>query len=239
MNMTKRLLTIALVVVGCHGGSSSGDDGPNCVGAKCDDIDGMDEGGPLGKLDLPPPRADLGVVPPQVCDASCAVLSSCLGVAEDDCLLQCSGERDAASEHSSDCAAAYDAALQCIAALDCEGAAAYQAGEEGYPCSAEDDAVAVACAESAPPSVCDGFCALAGMCQEGAADACATSCADALVAAAELGSACADAQSEVFACVGALTDCESFGAWAAAEGEYPCATQDAELVTACEAGAGA
>ena len=75
------------------------------------------------------------------------------------------------------------------------------------------------------------------MCQDGAADACAGSCADALTAANELGSACADAQSEVFTCVGALTDCASFDEWAAATGSYPCADQDAALVTACEQGA--
>ncbi len=237
MNTTRRYLSIALFVAGCHGGGSGGDDKPDCVGAKRDDLDGLDEG-PAGKLDLPPPRADLGVDPPQVCDASCAVLSSCLGVAEDDCLLQCSGERDAASELSSECAAAYDGALGCVAALDCEGAAAYQAGEEGYPCAAEDEAVTIACADATPPTACDAFCALAGMCQEGQAEVCAASCAEALSAAAELGSACAEAQSEVFTCAGELADCEALAAWAAAEGDYPCAEADAALVTACEAGAG-
>lgn len=239
--MTTRIrawAALACVAAACsNSGGRSGDDGAACVGAKCDDLDGQDDGGPLGKLDLPPPRADLGVVPSATCDAACAVVSSCLGAIEDDCLLQCAIDRDEAADHDAACAEAVDAAFTCVAGLDCDGAAAWQSGAADQPCAAQDQAALAACADTPPPSVCDTFCALASSCTQSDAAGCAASCGDALVAAGEFGQACVDAQSQVFACVGALGDCDAFGAWSAASGEYPCADADAALATACEGGA--
>lgn len=234
--MRPHALLGALLLPACHSTApDAAASGPACVGAKCDDVEGVDDDGPLGKLDLPPPRADLGVSPSTTCDARCAVVSSCLGVGEDDCLLQCAATRADAVELGETCASAVDAALNCVAALDCDGAAAWQAGDVGHPCEAEDHDAQAACSETPTSSVCTDFCALAGGCVEGGAEICTTSCADALAAADAYGPACAEAQSEVFACVGELADCDAFAAWAAADGDYPCAAVDLALVAACDA----
>lgn len=231
-----RALVGVLSLAACHATTSDGrDGGPACVGAKCDDVEGLDDGGPLGKLDLPPPRADLGVTPSSGCEARCAVISSCLGVGEDDCLLQCASIRTDAQDRGDACAAAVDTASNCVAALDCEAASAWQVGEPGYPCEAEERDAQAACSEVPTASVCTDFCALAGGCVDGGAEICATTCADALAAADAYGPACTDAQTEVFACVGELADCDAFAAWAAAEGDYPCADADLALVAACDA----
>jgi hypothetical protein len=250
MNWRTRMSWTSLVLVGlaagaCGGNSSGGDEGPQCVGAKCDDVDdptasatspGEEESGPI---DPPPePRADLGVDPPTQCDSACTVLSECLGGTVTDCQLDCTTARQEAAAVSSGCASAYDATLACVAGLDCAEAADYQAGLEGYPCSAEEDAALVACTEVATPTACEGFCTLAAMCDGGDAQTCQALCAESLANAEAVGAGCGAAQIDVFECVGALGSCDEFAAWSTAEGEYPCAGSDVALVAACNQGEG-
>lgn len=234
MNWRYRPLLALVALAACKDGGSDGSaDDSACVGAKCDDLDGLDDG-PVGSLDLPSPRADLGVDPSTTCSASCAVFTSCLGAAEGDCLLECDQLQSDAAAHSAGCETAADALLVCIAGLDCEAVAAYQAGTEGYPCEAEDQSVAAACAVVTPqPATCDGFCTLAASCTDGDAAACATACADALGNAEAVGPACGAAQSAVFECVAALPDCAAFEAWTAAAGDHPCAELDATVAVDC------
>jgi hypothetical protein len=227
-------ITAALGGACKDGGSGDGaaDDG-GCIGAKCDDLDGLDDG-VVGKLDVPAVRADLGVEPSGTCDASCAVFSGCLGTAEGDCLLDCAGLQADAAAHSGACEAAADALLVCVAGLDCDAAAAYQAGTDGYPCAAEDQGAAAACAPvSAADPACEGFCTLAAGCTESDAKACASACAEAQAGAEAIGPACGEAQRAVFECVGALADCAAFDDWTAAAGDHPCAAADAAVADAC------
>jgi hypothetical protein len=231
------LLVVAATAVACKDGGSRGDDGPDCVGAKCDDVDdptATASAGDSGPIDPPDePRADLGVSPPAQCDGACAVLSGCLGETITDCQLECTIARDEATSASAECGAAYDAVLACIAGLDCAGAADYQTAAEGYPCAVEEDAAFVACSEEPAAGECDTFCALAAMCDGGDAATCTALCSETLVTAEGVGADCRAAQVDVFACVGALS-CEDYAAWAAAEGEgYPCAASDEALVGAC------
>lgn len=234
MNDRRHRIMLLIAALGaCKGGESDGgDDGADCIGAKCDDLDGLDDG-PLGKLDLPAVRSDLGVQPSSACAASCAVFGGCLGGSTDDCLLECDGLQADAAAHSSGCEAAADALLVCIAGLDCEAVGDYQAGAEGYPCEAEDQAVAAACAASTPAPVCDAFCTLAAGCIEADAAACTTACDEALAGADAVSAACGAAQGAVFECVGALPDCAAFEAWTAAAGDHPCADVDLALAQAC------
>ena len=227
-------LTAALVGACKDGGSDGGaaDDG-SCLGAKCDDLDGLDDG-VVGKLDVPAVRADLGVQPSGTCDASCAVISGCLGTADGDCLLDCAGLQADAAAHSGACEAAADALLVCIAGLDCDAAAAYQAGTEGYPCEAEDQGAAAACAPpGAADPACDGFCTLAAGCTESDASACASACTEAQAGADAIGPACGAAQRALFECVAALADCAALDEWTAAAGDHPCAGADAAVADAC------
>jgi hypothetical protein len=234
MTMRHRWVLALATLAACKDdGSSDASDAAACVGAKCDDLEGMDSG-PLGSLDLPPPRADLGVDPSTTCAASCAVFAGCLGAAQGDCLLECDALQTDAAAHSAACGTAADALLVCIAGLDCEAAADYQAGSEGYPCEAEDLDVAASCATNTPtPSACDGFCTLASSCTESDAGACAAACAEAQAGADAVGSPCGAAQTAVFECVAALPDCAAFEAWTAATGDHPCADADAGVATEC------
>lgn len=231
------LLVFGVAVGACKEDASGGDDGPDCVGAKCDDIDdptasaSAEDSGPIEPT--PEPRSDLGVSPPAQCESACAVLASCVGATLTDCQLECTAARDEAATASSECGTAYDAVLSCIAGLDCAGAADYQAGVEGYPCSAEEDAAFVACSEEPAAGECDAFCALAVMCDGGEAETCTALCVETLANAEGIGAECRGAQADAFGCVGAL-DCAGYAAWATAEGEdYPCAASDTALVTAC------
>lgn len=235
MTRLTSLLLVAAMVAACKDDGSSGSGDPGCVGAKCDDPNAMDAGdtAPAGKLDLPPVREDLGVVPPPACDASCAVLSGCIGASEDDCLLECSALLAEANDHSSECAASVGAVLSCTAALDCEGYADYEAGEDDYPCAAEDQAFAAACATSTDTPACDAFCTLAAGCEGGDAAACVAACNETIAGAEAVGAACGDAARAQFECVGALTECSELAAWSLAEGDHPCADTDVALATAC------
>lgn len=240
MNCLSRLvhlLVFGVALGACKNGSDAGDDGPDCVGAKCDDIDdptasaSAEDSGPIEPI--PEPRADLGVNPPAQCESACAVLASCLGETLTDCQLECTSARDEATSASAACGTAYDAVLSCIAGLDCAGAADYQAATEGYPCATEEDAAFVACSAEPQTSECDTFCALAVMCDGGEAETCAALCGETLANADGIGADCKAAQVAAFECVGALT-CEEYAAWSAAEGDdYPCAASDTALVGAC------
>lgn len=235
MNLFLSIAAIALVA-GCKDGGASGSDGPDCVGAKCDDPDAQDSGAdtaPLGKLDLPPVREDLGVVPSGACAASCAVVSECVGASEADCLLECTAYQAEAADHSAECSAAIDGLLACTAALDCTGYADYLAGQDDYPCAAEEQAAAAGCATSTDVPACDAFCTLAAECEEGDAAACVAACNETIAGADAVGDACGDAARAQFECVGALGDCEAYGAWALAEGDHPCAAADEALAVAC------
>jgi hypothetical protein len=230
-----RWALVLAALTACKDGESSGDgDEATCIGAKCDDLDAVEP--PAGALDLPPPRADLGVDPSTTCAASCAVFTSCLGAAEGDCLLECDGLQADAAAHSAEGASAADDLLVCIARLDCEAAAAYQAGSEGYPCEAEDLAVASACAANEPvPSACAGFCTLASSCTESEVEACNAACSEAQAGADAVGPTCGAAQTAVCECVAALPDCAAFDAWTAAAGDHPCADADAMVAVECNA----
>lgn len=230
-------LVFGVALGACKDGSDGGGDGPDCVGAKCDDVDDpsasatAEDSGPIEPT--PEPRADLGVDPPAQCESACAVRASCLGEALTDCQLQCTTARDEATMASAGCGTAYDALLSCIAGLDCAAAADYQTGAEGYPCAAEEDAAFVACSVEPPTSECDGFCALAVMCDGGETETCAALCGETLATADGIGADCKAAQVAAFECVGALS-CEEYAVWSAAEGDdYPCVASDAALVTAC------
>ena len=78
--------------------NSPRNDGPECVGAKCDDIDdptATASAGDSGPIEpTPEPRADLGVSPPAQCESACAVLASCVGETITDCQLECTIARD-------------------------------------------------------------------------------------------------------------------------------------------------
>ena len=232
------LLAFGVALGACKDGSnSSGEDGPDCVGAKCDDVDdptASASAGDSGPIEpTPEPRADLGVDPPAQCESACAVLSSCLGETLTDCQLECTIARDEATASSATCGTAYDAVLSCLAGLDCAGAADYQTAAEGYPCATEEDAAFVACSVEPQTSECDAFCGLAVMCDGGEVDTCTALCGETLATADGIGAACKAAQADAFACVGAL-GCEDYAAWSAAEGDgYPCAASDTALVTAC------
>ena len=228
-----RVVLVLAALAACKPGDSQGnaDDGA-CVGAKCDDVDNLDEG-PLGKLDVPGVRADLGVAPSATCDASCAVLSGCLGAAQADCLLECDQLQSDAAMQSAACEMAADGLLECIAGLDCEAAAAYQAGTEGYPCEAQEQLLVGECSATEPAPQCEGFCALAAGCTDAETLACATACADALASAESVSDACGVAQADLFDCVAALPDCTAFEAWTAASDGHPCADADDALAAAC------
>lgn len=250
MTWVSRMQWTSLALVGlaagaCGGNGNGGsDDGMQCLGGKCDDVDdptaGTSPAEDTGPIDpTAEPRADLGVDPPTQCDSACTVLSECLGGTVTDCQLDCTTARQEAADVSSGCATAYDAVLACVAGLDCADAADYQAGAEGYPCSAEEDAALVACTEVSTPTACEGFCTLASMCDGGDAQACQALCGETQANADALGAGCGAAQTDAFECVAALATCEDYAAWSAAEGEgYPCAATDTALVAACTSGEG-
>jgi hypothetical protein len=231
------LLAFGVALGACKDSADSGDDGPQCIGAKCDDVDdptASASAGDSGPIEPPPdPRADLGVSPPAHCETACEVLASCLGETLTDCQLECTVAHEEATTASAACATAYDGLLSCIAGLDCQGAADYQTAAEGYPCATEEDAALVACSAEPQTSECDGFCALAVMCDGGDAETCTALCGEALANADGIGADCKAAQLATFECVGAL-GCDEYAAWSAAEGEdYPCVASDTALVGAC------
>ena len=162
--------------------------------------------------DTPEPRADLGVVPPQACDAACATASACQGITATDCLLQCVSELDAAFATSEACGTQREVLETCLGELSCEQLSGHDAGDDG-PCRRHAQEASVACAPGGEtPSVCAEFCTAADRCDVVDAVACEAACVEARADAAESGVACASAQDQQFTCVAGL-ECAALEAW--------------------------
>ena len=171
-----------------------------------------------------PPRADLGVEPSPSCGDACARSEECLGVTSTDCLLRCVAELDAAFETSEACGDAQDILEGCVGTLSCSEQRAHAAGQDN-PCQSEASAVSLACSAPGgePPAPCLAFCSAAESCDLSGEDECLAACAEARAAAAESGSACADAQDQRFSCAAEL-DCVALTDWMTGEDTLSCPT---------------
>jgi hypothetical protein len=181
----------------------------------------------------PGPKADLGVDVPSDCQAACVLRVACLGEAPADCLLACSGAYDQHAAASTECVAAYETLLACVASLDCDEAVAYQTGTGDYPCATEELALGSACGDPEMSPTCDALCATTATCTGADPGACATLCSEALQTAAAVSASCQQAQIAAFDCVAAL-DCEGYAAWESGEGDYPCRLEDESLTLDCQ-----
>ncbi len=166
-----------------------------------------------GSSGTPSVRADLGVDPPAVCEASCAVASACQGLAVPDCLLQCSAELADAQLVSGACGAAHEALESCVGALSCDELAAHDAGEDG-PCRRAAQQTALDCEASgaSPSTVCADLCAELLECGLAEETPCLANCTELRSAATSSGESCAAAQDDYLSCVGAL-DCDALDGW--------------------------
>ncbi len=182
----------------------------------------------------PPPRADLGVAPPASCASHCAVSSECLGVGETDCLLDCTTRLDEREDRGEGCVTAFEASLDCTAALSCTELADYRAELPMAPCRAEADAAALACTlgDDTPPPACASFCETTQDCTETTASECLVSCIDARTANLDSGPGCVRAQDELLDCVAGLT-CDAVAAWLDGAPDNLCGDEDEVLARAC------
>lgn len=236
--MSPRFVTVlacALLLAGCKdedpdpdatsSGTTGSSNGPGPTAS---------QGGTMIPEQPESPKADLGIDPPQACGPYCEVLGTCLGQSETDCLSACTQTYEQRAEVSTACADDYDLLLQCVAALSCDDAAAWQtAAGTDYPCAAQEQATEASCTPGAdmPTPVCDDFCATAQGCGADL-EACQVSCTQAQQSATDLGPGCETAQDDVFVCAAALS-CDDFASWTDAEGDYPCRTEDEAFQTAC------
>jgi len=174
--------------------------------------------GSSGPIDDEPPRADLGVEPPQTCEASCEVVSGCRGIASSDCLLRCTAELEAARDHGEECRSRHEALESCLATLSCEDLADHDAGADS-PCRESQQRSAVSFEPAS--TTCTDFCSAAAACGVAETSACEAACVQTRASATETGASCAAAQDELFACV-AVLDCATLEAWMSSRDTSAC-----------------
>ncbi len=201
-------LLCTLVLVGC------GDDGaaPMATTAEPSTSSGS-SGDNDGSSGPPEIRADLGVEPPEVCEAFCAVTTACRGSSASDCLLQCTAELADAEDFSTSCGLAQGHFVSCIAGLSCEELATHDAGGEG-PCRGAAQQTTLACDRSGnmTSKVCAGLCASFVTCELSEETPCLAGCAEMRSAAAASGESCGLAQDGQLYCL-AQQDCAGLGEW--------------------------
>ncbi len=178
-----------------------------------------DEQGSSGSASV---RADLGLEPPEACEASCAAVSACQGLAVSDCLLQCSAELIDAEAVSAACGVAHEALEACVAALSCDELAAHDAGEDG-PCRGSAQQAALDCDVSgeAEAAVCADLCTALTGCGLAEETPCLANCIELREAAGTSGRSCAAAQDEHLTCVGGL-DCAALEQWVSTNSTPAC-----------------
>lgn len=82
---------------------------------------------------------------PYYCNELCHLALTCQGEDEEICQSTCTMSMEDAAETSEACIASVEAALDCVATLECMTYIEYKAKQPGYPCEAEDQASAAAC----------------------------------------------------------------------------------------------
>ncbi len=211
----KRVLFSIFIVAAC------GDDEPSPMSSE-----GTSTGAPadsasdasMNTSSEDPPRADLGVQPPEVCEASCATEEACQGVPAADCLLRCTADLNEAHTTSSDCGEAREAVEACMAALSCEQRAQHDTSGDS-PCRTLQQDAALVCAPDDASTTCADFCATSVECDLGDEPTCLAGCVELRSAATVSGAACLDAQDAQLTCAAQL-DCASLETWVTT-GELP------------------
>jgi hypothetical protein len=74
------------------------------------------------------------------CNEACAVITSCWGDTDAECMAQCEGDLAEASEFGEGCVAAVNALAACLGGLSCQQLDGWFEGvpADSYPCRAED-----------------------------------------------------------------------------------------------------
>jgi hypothetical protein len=231
--MMRRTPSTAIAIAMLLGCGSSGDDGASGASTSGGTTAASDAADDFDPTTTATPKADLGVSVPEDCSLACDLRVACLGEGQADCLLSCSQSYEGYSAESSACVAGYEDLLACIAALDCDEAAAYQMGAGDYPCASEELGLPALCGGDTTSPVCDALCSTTSTCGGDDPAACLTLCGEALDGATAISGACLDAQTAAFECVAALT-CDDYAAWQAGEGNYPCLLEDERISTDCQ-----
>jgi hypothetical protein len=144
--------------------------------------------------------------PAGACEAYCAQVSAC-SLDEPACSADCAVEASYDSQLGDTCSFAFQAVLECAAALPCDALAEHVTSGGATGACAASQAAYAGLAECAPPVVCDSACAVLLSCDPALTSAgCRFGCAVHILAGqGTVSGLCGDLQVAYFECVSGAT----------------------------------